>query len=295
MSLTNEKQITIALGSGAARGLAHIGVLRTLEKNNIKVNAVSGCSIGAMIGGFYACGKLEEAEKYFSNMKFNNVIFNFDPAFSTSGLINGNKIASIIKDIVGDIHVTETKIPFYAVATELTTGESVVLEDCKLWEAIRASISIPGLIKPFEINGKLFIDGGLTNPLPVDVLQNKHIENVLAVNLNLPPTAYKRAWLKDKESKEISFFDKMPKLKEFLTEKGITIPKKKNGTPGLLYILNRSFHIFQYEIAWRSIELNKPKYLVTPNLPDMLFYDFHKSEKAIKEGERIIGELLSDE
>jgi len=292
LRLADESSIQLALGSGAARGLAHIGALRQLEKNNISISAVSGCSIGAMIGGFYACGKLDEAENYFRKMKINNVIFNFDPAFSTSGLINGNRISGIIKDIVGDIHLSETKIPFFSVATELTTGESITLKDCKLWEAIRASISIPGLIKPFEIDGKLFIDGGLTNPLPIDVLKKNSKTKVLAINLNLPPTAYKRAWLKDKETKESSFFDKLPKLKEYLTEKGIELPKKKNGTPGLLYILNRSFHIFQYEIAWRTIELNKPDYLVTPDLPDILFYDFHKSQKAIEEGKRIIKELM---
>lgn len=294
MPLVKESEIVLALGSGAARGLAHIGVLRELEKNNIKIKAVSGCSIGAMIGGFYACGKLDEAEKYFKKLKINNIILKFDPAFSTSGLINGKKITKIIKDIVGDIELSETKIPFYPVATELRTGESIILKDCKLWEAIRASISIPGLITPFQIGDHLFIDGGLTDPVPIGILKELYKEKVLAINLNLPPSAYKRAWLKDKKLKDYSLFEKFPKLKEFFNDKGINIPKKKRGTPGLMYILNRSFHIFQYEITRLSIEFTKPDYLLTPNLPDMLFYDFHKSAYAIKEGEKIIKELLSE-
>lgn len=296
LSSTDLSHLSLALGSGAARGLAHIGVLKALDKAGVQVNAISGCSIGAVIGGFYAAGKLAEAEEYYRTMGLNDVIRNFDPVFPSGGLINGRKMINMFRDIVGDIRLGETAIPFYPVATELSTGEMEVLSNCRLWEAIRASISIPGLFKPYLLKKKWYVDGGLTNPVPVDVLKSRHKNSeIVAVNLNLPPAAYRRNWIKplDVEADSRVFLDRFPAMKAFLKKGGITLPKKEEK-PGMLYTLNRTFHIFQYEIAWRSIELNKPDYVITPELPGMLFYDFHKADQAISEGKRVAEAFLNE-
>ncbi|NOY21961.1 MAG: hypothetical protein GXO70_00410 [Acidobacteria bacterium] len=296
MSLTDFPGLSLALGSGAARGLAHIGVLNTLDKAGVKIDAISGCSIGAVIGGFYAAGKLAEAEEYYRNMDRGDVIRNFDPIFPSGGLINGRKIIHSFREIVGDIRLGETNIPFYPVATELTTGETEVLADCRLWEAIRASISIPGLFKPYRLKKKWYVDGGLTNPVPVDVLKSRHgSSQIVAVNLNLPPSAYHRSWIKPlgAEADDKVFLDRFPAMKAFLEKKGIALLPKEEK-PGMLYTLNRTFHIFQYEIAWRSIEMTKPDYVITPILPDLLFYDFHKADQAISEGKHAAENFLSE-
>ncbi len=296
MSSAEFPGLSIALGSGAARGLAHIGVLNTLNNAGVTITAISGCSIGAVIGGFYAAGKLAEAETYYRSMGASDVIRNFDPVFPSGGLINGKKMIQMFRDIVGEIRLGETQIPFYPVATELSTGEMEVLENCRLWEAIRASISIPGLFKPYHLKKKWYVDGGLTNPVPVDVLKERHENSrILAVNLNLPPSAYRRNWIKPLETEENDreFLNRFPAMKTFLEKRGISLPKKEEK-PGLLYTLNRTFHIFQYEIAWRSIELNQPDYVITPTLPDLLFYDFHKADQAIAEGKRITEKFLSE-
>ena len=296
MSSTDLLHVSLALGSGAARGLAHIGILKTLDKAGVKVCAISGCSIGAVIGGFYAAGKLTEAEEYYRKMGLNDVIRNVDPVFPTGGLINGRKMINMFRDIVGDVRLGETAIPFYPVATELSTGEMEVLANCRLWEAIRASISIPGLFKPYRLKKKWYVDGGLTNPVPVDVLKSHHknIETV-AVNLNLPPAAYRRNWIKplDVEADNKAFLNCFPAMKTFLEKRGITLPRKEEK-PGMLYTLNRTFHIFQYEIAWRSIELTQPDYIIVPELPDLLFYDFHKADQAISEGKRVAEVFLNE-
>jgi len=288
--------LSIALGSGAARGLAHIGVLKTLYESGLKIAAISGCSIGAVIGGFYAAGKLSEAEEYYRNMGLNDVIRNFDPVFPSGGLINGKKMIQMFRDIVGEIRLGETAIPFYPVATELSTGEMEVLANCRLWEAIRASISIPGLFKPYRLKKKWYVDGGLTNPVPVDVLKAHSAgARIVAVTLNLPPTAYRRNWIKplDEETNDKAFLDRFPAMKAFLKKRGVSLPKREEK-PGMLYTLNRTFHIFQYEIAWRSIEMNKPDYVIAPELPDLLFYDFHKADQAIAEGKRVTKAFLSE-
>ena len=292
LSLTDEK-FSIALGSGGARGLAHIGVLKSLEKSGIKIEAISGTSMGAIIGAFFAAGKLKEAEEYYRSMKVSDVIFNFDPIFPTSGLINGKKVMQLLKDVIGDIYVFDTKIPFYPVATDLDSGEPVVLQDCKLWEAIRASISIPGLFKPFKIKDRYYVDGGITNPVPVNVLKKRHKNTkTIAVNLNLKPTDYKRAWIKETDSETGFLFTRFPRLKMLARKIGINDRNKKGKEPNILHVLNRTFHIVQYELAWRSLEFDKPDYLLTPNLNDVVFIEFHKAAKSIAEGERVARELI---
>ena len=294
MLLADGTEIVLALGSGAARGLAHIGVLQVLREHHVQIKAVAGCSIGAAIGGFYVTGQLAEAETTYRDMSLNDVIRNFDPVFPSAGLIDGRKMVRTIRSLVGDRLVSETEIPFYPVATELDSGEMQVLDQCPLWEAIRASISIPGLFKPYQLRDKWYVDGGLTNPVPVDVLQERHPGvPVLAVNLNLPPAAYERNWNPLPEEDEQRFLDRIPRVRSFLEARGIDL-SRKNSTPGMLHILNRTFHIFQYEIAWRSLELNAPDFCITPVLPDMLFYDFHRAEESIAEGRRITEALFNE-
>ncbi len=292
MSLINEK-FSIALGSGGARGLAHIGILKTLKENGIKIEAISGTSMGAVIGAFFAANKIEEAEEYYRNLKVTDVIFNFDPIFPTSGLINGKKVIQMLRDVLGDIYVFDTEIPFYPVATDLDTGEWVVLQDCKLWEALRASISIPGLFKPFKIKDRYYVDGGITNPVPVNVLKERHTDSkTIAVNLNLKPTDYKRAWIKETDNETGFLLNKFPRLKNIAKKIGVNGRSKKAKDPNIIHVLNRTFHIVQYELAWRSLEFDKPDYLLTPSLNDVVFIEFHKAEKSISEGERVAKEFI---
>ncbi len=292
MSLINEK-FSIALGSGGARGLAHIGILKTLREEGLQIEAISGTSMGAVIGAFFAADKIDEAEEYYRSIKVTDVIFNFDPIFPTSGLINGKKVMQMLRDVIGDIYVFDTKIPFYPVATDLDSGEPVVLQDCKLWEAIRASISIPGLFKPFKINNRYYVDGGITNPVPVNVLKERHKgTKTIAVNLNLKPTDYKRAWIKETDSETGFLLNKFPRLKRLARRVGINGRNKKEKDPNILHVLNRTFHIVQYELAWRSLEFDKPDYLLTPNLNDVVFIEFHKADKSISEGERVAKEFI---
>ncbi len=292
MSLINEK-FSIALGSGGARGLAHIGILKTSREEGLQIKAISGTSMGAVIGAFFAADKIEEAEEYYRNMKVTDVIFNFDPIFPTSGLINGKKVMQMLRDVIGDIYVFDTKIPFYPIATDLDSGEPVVLQDCKLWEAIRASISIPGLFRPFKINNRYYVDGGITNPVPVNVLKERHKDTkTIAVNLNLKPTDYKRAWIKETDSETGFLLNKFPRLKRLARRVGINGKSKKEKDPNILHVLNRTFHIVQYELAWRSLEFDRPDYLLTPNLNDVVFIEFHKADKSISEGERVAKEFI---
>lgn len=184
--MTNDcrPKIGLALGSGGSRGLAHIGVLQVLEENGIAIDYIAGASIGALLGGFYANGMTsKEIEDMASLTNWRTLFSLVDPHLGL-GLLGGEKVKSFIESYVDGNSIEKTKIPFAAVATNIQTGEPVVFHKGKLAEAIRASISIPLVFKPTEVDGALLADGGLSMPVPVQVVREMGADIVIAVNLD---------------------------------------------------------------------------------------------------------------
>jgi len=180
-----KNKIGLALGSGSSRGLAHIGVIKALEENNIPIDFIAGSSIGAMVGGFYAAGlSIKEIEKIALSTNWRRVFsVLFDPHLK-QGLIGGEKLKTFIEDYINGKKFENCKIPFVAVATDLKTGEIVILNKGEMARAIRASVSIPLVFKPAEINGRMLADGGLSAPVPVEIVRGMGADIVIAVNLN---------------------------------------------------------------------------------------------------------------
>lgn len=185
MSNIKQPKIGLALGSGGARGLAHIGVIKVLEENNIPIDFIAGSSIGAMVGGFYASGlNIKELEEIALGTDWRRIFSTLlEPSFK-KGLIGGEKLKTFIEQHVDRKNFEFCKIPFAAVATDLKTGEIVVLDEGEMAPAIRASISIPLIFKPVEINGRTLADGGLSAPVPAEVARNMGADIVIAVNLD---------------------------------------------------------------------------------------------------------------
>jgi len=185
MTKNKRPKIGLALGSGGARGLAHIGVIKILEKNGIPIDFIAGSSIGAMIGGFYAAGMtIEEIEEIASSTDWRKVFSTlFEPSFK-KGLIGGEKVKTFIENYINGKSFEECKMPFAAVATDLKTGEVAVLKKGEMALAMRASISIPLIFRPVEIGGRTLADGGLSAPVPVEIVRNMGADIVIAVNLD---------------------------------------------------------------------------------------------------------------
>lgn len=185
MTKNKRPKIGLALGSGGARGLAHIGVIKVLEENNIPIDFITGSSIGAMIGGFYAAGlSIKEIEEIASSTDWRKVFSTlFEPSFK-KGLIGGEKVKTFIENYINGKSFEECKMPFVAVATDLKTGEVVVLKKGEMALAMRASISIPLIFRPVEIDGRTLADGGLSAPIPVEIVRNMGADIVIAVNLD---------------------------------------------------------------------------------------------------------------
>ena len=184
MKESKRPKIGLALGSGGSRGLAHIGVIKALEENNIPIDFIAGTSIGAMAGGFYAVGLgVKKMEDIALETNWRRMFSLVDPRLK-QGLITGEKVKTFIEGYVDGKRIEDCKIPFVAVATDLKTGEIVVLNKGEMAQAIRASISVPLVFKPVEIDGRMLADGGLSAPVPVEIVRAMGADIVIAVNLD---------------------------------------------------------------------------------------------------------------
>jgi NTE family protein len=184
MKNVQRPKIGLALGSGGSRGLAHISVIKVLEENNIPIDFIAGSSIGAMVGGFYAAGlDIKKIEKIVLDTNWRKIFSLVDP-YLIQGLIGGEKVKTFIESHINGKKFEDCKIPFSAIATDLKTGEIVVLNKGEMTPAIRASISLPLVFKPVEINKKMLVDGGLSSPVPVEIVRSMGADIVIAVNLD---------------------------------------------------------------------------------------------------------------
>jgi len=175
--------VSLVLGSGGARGLAHIGVIRWLEENNFEIKSISGCSIGALIGGVYAAGKLDQLEEWMISLKKTDIASLLDFSWGSGGIFKGDKIINTLVGFLEDIQIENLPLPFTAVAADIVTEKEVWLNSGSLFEAIRASVSLPLLFTPVKAGASILIDGGVLNPVPIAPTFNDDTDLTIAVNL----------------------------------------------------------------------------------------------------------------
>jgi NTE family protein len=181
-----KRTVSLVLGSGGARGLAHIGVIRWLEENNFEIKSISGCSIGSLIGGVYAAGELDQLEKWMLSIDKTDIANLLDLSWGNGGIFKGDKIINTLIDLLGDTKIENLPISFTAVAADIITEKEVWINSGSLFEAIRASVSLPLFFTPIKSNGTLLIDGGVLNPVPIAPTFNDDNELTIAVNLGGP-------------------------------------------------------------------------------------------------------------
>jgi NTE family protein len=175
--------VSLVLGSGGARGLAHIGVIQWLTENGYNIRSIAGSSMGALVGGIYATSKLEVYAEWVLALERMQVVRLLDPAFGRAGLFKGERIMGVLRELIGDFAIEDLPVSFTAVATDLGSGEEVWLREGKLFDAIRASIATPLIFTPFEYGGRKLLDGGLVNPVPIAPTFNDKTELTVAVSL----------------------------------------------------------------------------------------------------------------
>ncbi len=179
------QSVSLVLGSGGARGLAHIGVIHELEKRDFDIRAITGCSVGSLIGGFYCAGKLDVFEEWVCNLSEWDVVRFLDISLTArNGVVKGDLIMNTLRDLIGDQRIEDLAIPFTAIATDIVDRKEVWLSKGSLFDAMRASMAIPGIFTPKTINGKTLVDGGLLDPLPSAAATSDGTDLTIAVSLS---------------------------------------------------------------------------------------------------------------
>ncbi|WP_022964233.1 patatin-like phospholipase family protein [Halopseudomonas pelagia] len=178
------QRVALVLGSGGARGYAHIGVIEEIERRGYTIDCIAGCSMGAVVGGVYAAGGLDAYREWVSGLAYLDVLRLLDVGFGNLGAIRGERVFGRIREILGEVNIEDLSIPFTAVATDLTNQQEVWFQQGCLHQAMRASAAIPSLFSPVRQGGRVLVDGGLLNPLPIVPVVSAHCDLIVAVNLN---------------------------------------------------------------------------------------------------------------
>jgi NTE family protein len=287
MTTPHKLRVGLALGSGSARGWAHIGVLRALEQAGIRPDIVCGTSIGALVGAAYAWGELDRFEQWVLRLKVADVLGFLDVTLS-SGLVKGERLMSSFHRNVVDQPIEQLKLPFAAVATSLHSGAEIWLRSGSTLGAVRASIAMPGLFTPVIHDGMVLVDGGLVNPVPVSLARAMGADIVIAVDLGSdilgrhlrsapacePPSGVVGDWIR--------------KLQDNL---GLLVPAHPSdelAMPNILEVLASSLNIMQVRIARSRLAGEPPDLVVAPRLAHLRLLDFQRAEEAIEEGRRAV-------
>ncbi|TBU96020.1 patatin-like phospholipase family protein [Stutzerimonas kirkiae] len=310
------KRAALVLGSGGARGYAHIGVIEEIEARGYEIGCIAGCSMGAVVGGIHAAGKLDQYREWVESLDYLDVLRLLDPSFSL-GAVRGEKVFARVREIIGDIDIEDLPIPYTAVATDLTNQQEIWFQEGSLELAMRASAAIPSLFTPVIQGKRMLVDGGLLNPLPIVPVVSSHCDLIIAVNLNgnnhkqYPLPEISRPGRFDTVINSIS--SRLPFLRRSARDleehiarlqddeqppsvpTGQGAPKSAEGAvvidvggpASLLELINQSFEVMQSSLTQYKIAGYPPNVLINVPRRACRFYEFYKAPELIALG-RII-------
>jgi len=277
----SKKEVSLVLGSGGARGLAHIGVIRWLEEHNYQIKSISGCSMGAVIGGIYAAGKLAEFELWVCAIKKMDIVSLLDISWRKNGLVKGDKIIDTLIALVGDQKIEDLPIPYTAVAADIAGEKEVWLQSGSLFDAIRASISLPMFFTPFTINGVDLIDGGVLNPVPIAPTFSDQTDMTIAVNLGGPAQVKPIAKVVSVEKKSSVFHDK---ISRYISKFQSTLITDTVIDLSAYDIANQAFDAMQGTIARQKLAAYPPDYTVEIARNACGTFEFDRATEIIELG-----------
>lgn len=298
-------RIGLALGSGSARGWAHLGVLDALEETGIRPVVVTGASVGALVAAAYASGQRLRLEEWVRTLTRVDVWRLLDTTFRGGGVMRGNRLMHAIGEQIEDCRIEDLPVGFGAVAADLDTGEEIWLRSGPMLAAVRASSGMPGLFTPIWHQDRWMIDGGVVNPVPVTLCRALGADYVIAVNLNVPvssrwsvkrqPTALpevKPATVDEPVAGTAvgwAFADKWNELLSGLVD---TMKSERDPEPGLFEVMAASIHIMQDQIARSRMAGDPPNLTISPDLSHFQLMDFHRADEAIAAGRAAVAPLV---
>ncbi len=299
----SELKIGIALGSGAARGWAHVGVLQALIKEGIEPHIVCGSSMGALVGAAYIAGELETLEKWACSMEWRDIVGFLDIDLTSGGLIQGKRIMNFMQTLKEDAPIESFQKPFVAIATDLTTGREIWLQQGSLIDAVRASIALPGLFSPVKLNDKWLLDGGLVNPVPVSACRALGADIIIAVNLNGDLVDKRPRTSPTKKSRDKApphhmevldkLFKNLPtKISNSLEKIAPDLLLSGDKTPGYFDVSAGAINIMQDQITRSRLAGEPPHIMLTPQIQGLGILEFNRAEEAIEEGRKTVKRAL---
>ena len=291
-AVTKRPTIGLALGGGAARGFAHIGIMRTLLANGIVPDIIVGTSIGAVVGGSYAAGQLDALEQWATGLKARNIFSYLDIQLNGSGLIGGGKLAAHLEGALGRVHIEDLPLKFAAVSTEVRTGHEIWLTNGSLVNAIRASYALPGIFEPVMIGDRWLVDGALVNPVPVSAARALGAEIVIACNVSTDVSGHgtiisAHGKVEAAELLAEPIVEKRGLGKFFSAEK--TLKREffgSAGRPGISTVMVEAFNIMQDRITRSRLAGDPPDVLISPRVGRIGWFEFHRAEETIAHGAR---------
>ena len=293
-----KRTVSLVLGSGGARGLAHIGVIHWLEENGYEIQAISGSSMGALIGGLYAAGKLDNYTRWVRALRQRDVIRLLDISFTGAGLFSGERIMHTLKDLLGDANIEDLPIAFTAVATDLDAGREVWFQKGSLFEAIRASISIPTVFTPIYYKGHLLVDGGLINPVPIAPTVSDVTDFTIAVSLSGKFRELRKEsvpQVKTDNKSQISYQVAISRFIENLQERFLINKKAEEQTQrevSMFEVTHRSFEAMQNTLARFKLASYNPDFLIEIPANACNLFDFHRANEMIELGYQYAKKLV---
>jgi NTE family protein len=291
MKSLHKPRVGLALGSGSARGWAHVGVIRALEEAGIKPDLVCGTSIGALVGAAYAAGELKNFEKWLLGLGITDVLSFMDVRLN-GGMIKGERLMDFFRKSFIDRPIENLSMPFAAVATALHNGAEVWLREGSTIEAVRASIALPALFTPVVREGKTLVDGALVNPVPVSLARAMGADIVIAVDLgsDLLGRHLREEPEPEAHAAEISAWRR--KLQENLSAFIPENPDDEPELPSMLDVIASSINIMQVRISRSRMAGDPPDAIVAPRLGHLGLLDFHRAKEAIEVGEHAVENVL---
>lgn len=296
------KRVGLALGSGSARGLAHIGALRAIQDAGLRVDCVAGTSMGALIGAVFAAGKLDELEATFLSFDWEKVVSFFDVVLPKSGLLDGAKVSALVREYVQSASIEALPTPFAAVVTDIVSGTEIVIDRGDVIDAVRASIAVPGIFTPVRSNGRILVDGGLVNPVPVSVARALGADFVIAIDLNheivsgknlkpLLPQARAKSDMDRYARWVVGYRQTMEEVRHRLLAwelpKAAQLARWASGEeslPSIFEVLLASINIMETRITQAGLALHPPDILIQPPLGHIRFLEFSRAEEIIEIG-----------
>jgi NTE family protein len=282
--MSHPKTVSLVLGSGGARGLAHIGVIDCLTRAGYEIQAIAGSSMGALIGGIYATGRLDTYTRWVSALERGDVIRLVDLSFGRDGLIKGDRIISVLKSLIGDANIEDLPVRFTAVATDIDNEEEVWLRDGSLFDAIRASIAMPTVFTPHRYRDRHLVDGSLVSPIPIAAVQDAGTDLTIAVNLSGRSAPVIKSAPPPEENHQRA--SRRQRIAQFVDDLRHRLERQPEDTLGMLDIIVKSMSIMEHTLIQAQLRSWSPDLMIEIPKNVCSFYEFHRARELIDLGAR---------